>query len=426
MKDPEYLPRGFDYLGSLGATLRNLQGYRTFAHELIQNADDAPDATRAIFDVGDHALTVDNDGVFSDCGQMKSSRCPWEDDRTRGHQCDFHRLRCVASGDKRREQGTTGAFGIGLIAVYQITDRPELISSGRHWILHEGNQEHQRVEVCPGCRTCVGPGLPGTRFILPWAWDPQSELRQALRAQAVPREGPKRMLEELERSLPIAMLFLKRLRAIDLRRAGQPALTFERLDDHDSLILSDGRRENDRVWHLVRGDFTEVAEKLRQQHPGLIEPKRSSQVTLAIPSSELRAGLLCAWLPTEHDVGLPFHINADFFPTNDRKQVILAEDYQSDWNRAALLAAARAVGQAVGRLPALVGAQRFWDLVSTLKEVADRVGNGHGEPSLSQFWKEAAPQLGTTPVIHTTRGEWTTAADACLLLQGGSQRHRAS
>jgi len=225
------------------------------------------------------------------------------------------------------------------------------------------------------------------------------------------------MLEELERSLPIAMLFLKRLRAIDLRRAGQPALTFERLDDHDSLILSDGRRENDRVWHLVRGDFTEVAEKLRQQHPGLIEPKRSSQVTLAIPSSELRAGLLCAWLPTEHDVGLPFHINADFFPTNDRKQVILAEDYQSDWNRAALLAAARAVGQAVGRLPALVGAQRFWDLVSTLKEVADRVGNGHGEPSLSQFWKEAAPQLRTTPVIHTTRGEWTTAADACLLLQ---------
>ena len=67
MSGPEYLSRGIDYLGDLGAKLRDLRGYRTLAHELIQNADDAKRTASMSFDVGDDALVVDNDGVFSDC-----------------------------------------------------------------------------------------------------------------------------------------------------------------------------------------------------------------------------------------------------------------------------------------------------------------------------------------------------------------------
>lgn len=93
------------------------------AHELIQNADDAPTATSMCFDIKDDALIVDNDGVFSDCGSVEEAECPWKS--IRGHRCDFHRIRNIASGDKRSEPNTTGAFGIGFITVYQITDRPE-------------------------------------------------------------------------------------------------------------------------------------------------------------------------------------------------------------------------------------------------------------------------------------------------------------
>ena len=50
------------------------------------------------------------------------------------------------------------------------------------------------------------------------------------------------MLEELEQSLPVAMLFLKRLRAIEIKLSGQQVRAYQRMDDSDSLILSDGDR----------------------------------------------------------------------------------------------------------------------------------------------------------------------------------------
>ena len=229
MSAPKFLSRGIDYLDDLGAKLRDLQGYRTLAHELIQNADDAAGATSMSFDVRDDALIVDNDGVFSDCQQIEKSECPWKAEEARKHRCDFHRFRRVASGDKRGELGTTGAFGIGFIAVYQITDRPELISAGRHWILNDDRPEDSRIEVCPRCPRCSSQDAPGTRFILPWAWNPDSNLRKALQAEPVSPEGPQRVVEELERSVPVAMLFLKRLRAIEIRDAGRPVRRFQRL-----------------------------------------------------------------------------------------------------------------------------------------------------------------------------------------------------
>ena len=412
-----FLSRGIDYLGDLGGKLRDLQGYRTLAYELIQNADDASGATSMVFDVREGELIVDNDGVFSDCGQVEHSECPWKSDMARNHRCDFHRLRHVASGDKRGEANTTGAFGIGFIAVYQMTDRPELISAGRHWILNEDRPEHERIQVCRGCPNCSASDVPGTRFTLPWARDPDSTLRKALRADAVSSQGPQVLADELERTLPVAMLFLRRLRMIDIRRDGRSVRKFERLVEGDSLIVSDGDPKNDRVWHVVRGDFSEAAVRLRQRHVDRIEVKRSAVVTIAVPETTEDPGLLCACLPTEQTEGLPFHVNADFFTTNDRKGVILAADYQSEWNREALRAAARAIGSALERLPRLITAQRFWHLASSLEEVARRSEQGRGEPTLAEFWKEVARRLPEAHVIQTTMGGWAAAASTSLLHQ---------
>ncbi len=127
-RDFESLSRGSDYLGTIERTLGDLQGPRTVIYELIQNADDAPGASRIRFRVGADALEVWNDGIFDRCQDVTTDDCEWL--AARDHRCDFHSFREIASGDKRQRPGTTGAFGIGFTAVYQLTDRPELLSNG--------------------------------------------------------------------------------------------------------------------------------------------------------------------------------------------------------------------------------------------------------------------------------------------------------
>ena len=114
------LKQSVNFLGFLRSQLSGLQGIPTLCYELIQNADDVKDyqgnpaAFRITFDVRDDALYVENDGVF--------------------REIDFERMLNVSWGNKKEEAGTTGAFGIGFISVYQITDSPEIFSSGRHWV----------------------------------------------------------------------------------------------------------------------------------------------------------------------------------------------------------------------------------------------------------------------------------------------------
>lgn len=196
------LRRGINYLGALGAKLRDLQGFATLAFELIQNADDAPGATQIRFIVSDFGVVVENDGEFSDCGLAEEPECLWPNEPAHGHMCDFHRFREVSSGDKREQSETAGAFGVGFTAVYQVTDRPELVSHGRHWLVYEDNPESERIVVCPGCDRCSDLAFHGTRFYLPWVLDPNSKLRQALRAPAAAPDSRQRLIAELKTSIP--------------------------------------------------------------------------------------------------------------------------------------------------------------------------------------------------------------------------------
>ena len=131
----EYFSRTRDHLGSIKKDLGDLQGWRSLAAELIQNADDAGDATEMSFTVDQGALQVWNDGSFTRCPELGAHECPWQ---ARGQPaCDFHSFRNVAGGSKEDRSDATGAFGIGFTAVYQITDRPVLTSSGKRWTIDE-------------------------------------------------------------------------------------------------------------------------------------------------------------------------------------------------------------------------------------------------------------------------------------------------
>jgi hypothetical protein len=398
----QYISRGIDYRGHLASRLRDLEGFDTLAYELIQNADDAEGVSKISFDITDKALIVENDGKFSDCGQGgEQQECSWKGEK--GYMCDFHRFRMVSSEDKRCQEDTTGAFGVGFSVVYQITDQPELISSGRHWIIREWEEENRRIEVCPGCGQCQDPDLPGTRFIFPWAFDQDSKLRRSLNLTAVDDSKINNLFNELDARLPIAILFLRRIKRIDLKRNGKIHKSIERLEEGQSLIICYGQSEV--VWYLFKEKFD--AQKLRNKYQDKIESKRSSEVTIAIPEDPLKSGLLCSTLPTRHESGLPFHINADFFTTSNRKDVIFDGGYQAEWNIAAIQKAASMIAEKLDDLASSVGHRSFWSLIASIKEV--------DESPFKVFWDEIKKRLPNSKTVYTLQGEWAYPKEAFLL-----------
>ena len=84
-----FFGRGTDHLGFLNMKLRDLMGFATLAHELIQNADDAVNTTSMSFDIRTEVLVVDNDGSFSDCSHPEDSTCPWKTDSARNRCATF-------------------------------------------------------------------------------------------------------------------------------------------------------------------------------------------------------------------------------------------------------------------------------------------------------------------------------------------------
>lgn len=389
-QEPQYLSQGVYYLGFLAQQLGDLRGNTTLAHELIQNADDAKDdsgnlcATEIVFDVRDDALVVSNDAVF--------------------RQVDFDRLREVASGSKRTERvRTTGAFGVGFISVYQITDQPAIHSAGQHWVLRPDNREDERIAVLPD------PSMTrekGTRFRLPWAFK-QSQIRQALKAPTVDEAHIESFVEELQGALPRAMLFLKRLRRIAQLRNGDLICQVRRgFDEEDTLIDHNG---SIRCWRVFTGDFQFEASQLRDRYSDVIENNRSSVVRIAVPDSPVADGLLFATLPTEQSTGLPFHIDADFFPASDRKSIAFGDSYdpRSEWNRVALKAAAAVVAANLITIRDTLGqdASDFWRFLDALYKINGARGSDVQVP-LGAFWQSLAPSLPSSPIVRSESGEW--------------------
>ena len=387
MTQPEYLSQGVNYLGFLSEQLGDLRGITTLAHELIQNADDAKDdagklsATRITFDLKDDALIVSNDAVF--------------------RKTDFERIRNVASGSKRDESGdrTTGAFGVGFVSVYQVTDRPEIQSAGQRWILCPEERENQRIKLFRDSYTDEG-----TVFRLPWAFE-DSQVRRELKVPPVDRESIDLFADELKDSLPKAIMFLKKLDTIELRRNGKSVRRVTRVaEGNDILVDCDGVSQ---VWRIIQGHFSREASQLKSC--GYIEDNRSDHVQVAIQDSFLDDGLLFATLPTNQVTRLPFHVNADFFPVSDRKSILFEDSYdnKSEWNRAAIRTAASVVASHLIPLRDMFknDALTFWTILNSLRHVCQEHANDRRKP-FAAFWEALLPSLRHSPIVYAESGKW--------------------
>jgi hypothetical protein len=247
-------------------------------------------------------------------------------------------------------------------------------------------------------------------------------MRQKLRVEAVSEDAADRLCEELCSSIPLAALFLKHLQTIEVRRNNQPERVFKREPDtqNECLIVSDG--DSPSLWYLLRTDFQDVASQLRQKHPDLIEAKRSAMVTIAIPEEPMDTGLFCAFLPTQHRTGLPFHINADFFPTSSRKEIVLESDYQSEWNRAAITAAAKALADGLEKVRDSVGHIQLWQIIQSVSQMGQDANVGRCDVALGDFWRHLTNTIKSADIIYTSAGSWTSASQVFYLEQKDESR----
>ena len=183
-----------------------------------------------------------------------------------------------------------------------------------------------------------------------------------------------------------------------------------------------------RCWHVLEANSSDDAMKLKAQYRDTIDqgafgPRPSSRSGLRSP----RGGLLFATLPTEQSTGLPFHIDADFYPASDRKSIEFgdAHDPRSEWNRAAIRAAASAVQSNLIPLRDMYSddASTLWAFLSCIHDV-HQGAKGNIRLPLGEFWESLLPWSGRcSDCIHRIRQ--VALAEATLEFPPGPQEEDA-
>ena len=391
---PKYRPQGVNYLGLLAKQLGDLRGPSSMAYELIQNADDAKDdsfkrsATQIVFDVRDDALIVCNDATF--------------------REEDFDRISDIASGSKRSEEGdpTTGRFGFGFISVYEITDRPEIHSAYRRWLLRPDKREDKRIKIYDDPLITKDKG---TKFYLPWATE-KSVLREKLRAEPITKESIEDLVEELKVSLPRAIIFLKSLKTIKLISKGKVITRVEKSIEGTSYkICCDG---NLQYWSILC-DAESLSSFKLQEHSNRVDDNRSTIVRVAIPAESVDNGILFATLPTKELTRLPFHIDADFFPASNRKSIDFEDKHhlESEWNREVIRVAAHLVRDNLGLLREMFidNSVNFWAILKSIYDLREEKHDAR--IPLGVFWEVLEPVLKKHPIVYTESNKWLKATE---------------
>ncbi|MEU3168544.1 DUF3883 domain-containing protein [Streptosporangium sp. NPDC006930] len=406
------LSKSSDYLDALATTLRDLGGATTIPHELTQNADDAGNATIIRFTVTDDALTVWNDGTFTDCGE-DGDKCSWT------KRCDLHAFRRFAGRTKAGDASTTGAFGVGFTSVYQITDAPELLYGDEHWILDETAQEDQRLRSCDEQCTRAHGG-PGTTFVLPWA-RAASPLRKKLEVPPVSDDTIAEIETALLDDAHATALFLQHVTSIELETS-RGRFCIEREDVEDGVVVRDAVSST--WWLTIQSDFQADARPLVERAAGLIHRERPTRVTIAVPLGQsINSGVLYATLPTQTPSGLPANVNAAFFPSTDRKAVRFeSSGYYSEWNRAAISAVARGIAEEAGRVAERLGLPAFWEFLGGITDLGR--GASIDQPNHSATYLSALRQVVPgLPVVDTIGG--TRALPKNVLLPAESELYES-
>jgi len=341
-------------IGSLKSHLKGLLGFDTMIMELMQNADDA-EAEEMVFDIRDEYLEVTNSAEFKYCGNLKE-KC------SIGNKCDFHRIFEFASGLKEKNSENIGRFGIGFASVYQITDRPKVISRGISAEFHP-ETGHIDIEELPTNQTI---------FNLPWAKNADSDVRLELGLGNIDNQTINQIFRDSQSVFNESLLFLRHLKKVELKRNGKSSLivTLNRkksFNNHELSISFEPPKKSKEEWIVFEDECTsESVNRLKKDFPLLARDDRKNDIQIAIKTDSIpiKKGLIYAYLPTKQASLLPLHINADFYPEPNRKSINLSGgQHQQRWNELLINEAAEIISSKLETMTKYIGHIEIYELL---------------------------------------------------------------
>ncbi len=404
--------------------LTNLTEPQQLFYELVQNADDDADATEISFTFSPSDLTVWNDGKFSRCTNFDdvSLSCNFGDGSAKGNRsCDFHRLEEIQNAEKSKVEDTTGAFGIGFNAVFIVSDKPELISSGVHLSFYN-DESDPGMDTCEERECMRGCGdSPGTKLILPWATEEGSKGRNFYEQPAITPTDFARYQEAAVASAPMALLFNKNLKKISVKnRDGTihqwtKTVDSQTIDGETVTISSSDSRQR---WRKFHHDLSKDSSFLTRHRHTLDENGANKALSIAVQEDAeetTRAGgrqvggRLFVTFPTEVETHLPVHVHAKFQPERNRQRLKLGGDL-GKWNKDLVTQAGRAIaGEIVAIRDALGSPMLFWELVNSAW-VAKQ--GGLDDLGIANYWDASLKEvLKSQKVIWAESDSWMAVDD---------------
>ncbi len=385
-----------DKLDTIRSAIAGYAGGTAIARELVQNADDALrqgsyDARAAWieFYFAPDRLVIKNGSRFT--------------------EQNFQAITRIGSGSRREDPDTIGTWGTGFLSVYQITDRPELYSSGIHLVFDP------TLERLSGHRSEV---QDHTEFH--FRWRPEyTDIARHIEADPWPPERIQQLEDELGREIYRFLPFLRRITRIGVYRGlDQPKRLYEVTRERTSCeqLSSGAVRER---WVITAYDYRHGEQRdewvlyhgtLDQGFVRNGKEIKSRNISFGYGPQqpwlgEDLHGILYNFLPTGIHTGFAFHINGDFFPDANRTTILADDSEKAGWNRRVIAGLSQLFAANLERLrDESPSPEAFYRLLP--------IDFNTDYPFLQPIVDAFCRQAQRTRLIKTTDGAWSLPSDA--------------
>jgi len=161
----------------------------------------------------------------------------------------------------------------------------------------------------------------GSEFELPWAFDANSPIREALNASAIRRGDLDSVQKDIVSVADDCLLFLRNLASIEIARDGKIIKRVVRkpVDDHRvRLSFFPGGYNED--WYVIRASAAKEASPLRTKYPVIEKLARQTEIQIAfsLGENENHSGRLFAYLPTDQLSPVPIRQRTKGHTANSR------------------------------------------------------------------------------------------------------------